>query len=75
MAQDYSFSIEKPFLVHVYKPDTVVGHEFTDKLRALTFARRQFRSDDVYKVKVWDIRLGQPVAGVQIHPALILHLV
>lgn len=71
-------STPKPFLVHVYRTDlrNHLSHEsFAEKVKALGFARRQFKLAGVYKVKVWDIRLGNPVPNVENHAAMILHLV
>jgi len=67
--------VENPFLVHVYTTSGIVKRQFINELNAIYFAKDQFNRDVVYKVKVWDLRIGKPVLNVQTHPALILHLV
>lgn len=69
-------STPKPFEVHIYSTGGWrIEPGFADKVKALGYAKRQFRLPGVYKVKVWDLRLGKPVQNVDKHPAMILHLV
>jgi hypothetical protein len=70
--------MEKPFFVQVYT--TIKGRECYSRgcyhqLNAFYFARDVFKLPEVYKVKVWDLRISEPVPNVADHPALLLHLV
>lgn len=59
-------------LVHVYSHDGVEERLYECPRAACDFARKQFKREDVYKVKVW---AGAPVPNVDEHPYLILHLI
>jgi len=67
---------DKRYLVHVYKVNFgPVTFKYVKRAYALAFAHRSFKTDGVYKVKVWDRRIGDPVPNVTEHEALILELV
>jgi hypothetical protein len=68
--------MERPFLVCLYHVSgTWVGERFINKLNAFYYAEDQFKKPEVYKIKVWDLRISDPVPNVEDHPALLLHLV
>lgn len=67
--------IREPFEVQVYMPFEVMVRTFVYEIHAFDFAFKQFKLPDVYKVKVWNLLIGDPVPGADEHNALILHLV
>lgn len=70
--------MNQPFLVHVYSKvegAELVEAPFKEKEKAIKFAKFVFKHPQIYKVKVWDLRISEPVLNVETHPALVLHLV